>query len=614
MVVLGTLLLGGGVQAWLNYRQALQLTHGLQQNEARVVSARVEAFFSNINNSLISIARMPWGVGEMNASARVDEFESLFRVAPAVSDIVWQDNRGGQHVFLSRTQPNKFNGNSRKQMDLQVKHFSTTPTIVTDPFLRDGLDFNVIIAIDDFYNDGGTTFATVNLRFISALVESIKVGETGVAYIVDASGHIIAHPNIALAMQQGRAFEQQLNQTDSVSIAREGSIGSDGVRKKINTISSSVPIAGTNWRVVVEQDSSEVLKAVISAVLQTTALLGAVLIFALMSGRVLSNRIVKPIETLDKEVKRFAQGDLSARASAVSQDEIGKLADSFNSMAAQLQDYTQTLEQKVADKTRQLEAANQHKSDFLANMSHELRTPLNAVIGFSDALKEEYFGPLNDKQKEYVQDISGSGQHLLSLINDILDLSKIEAGKMELECSRFDIAAAIDTAMVLVRERALRDGIRLQADLAPNLGEMWGDERKIKQVLINLLTNAVKFSHPNGWVIVVARRDINIPSGSASVNSVTISVADAGVGIAAEDQADIFAEFYQVKRGVGAGGAEGGANGPTKQEGTGLGLSLAQRFVQLHGGTIWVESALGKGAKFTFNLPDIDGIGRLKTP
>ena len=601
LVVLGTLLLGGGVQAWLNYRQSLQLTHKLQQNEARVVSTRIEAFFTNINNPLISIARMPWGVGEMKTAARIQEFDSLFRLAPAVSEISWQDKSGVERAFLSRTQPDLFGMTDRKKTEFGQKQFSTTPTIVTPPFLASGLDFNVVIAIEDFYTDGGTTFATVNLRFISSLVEEIKIGKTGVTYIVDASGNIIAHPNISLAMQQGRAFDQELNQTDSVSIRRDGSISSDGIRKKINTISSSVPIAGTTWRVVVEQDSSEVLTPVINTVLQTTALLGLVLVFALFSGRMLSNRIVKPIETLDKEVKRFAEGNLSARASAVSQDEIGKLANSFNSMAAQLQDYTQTLEQKVADKTRQLEAANQHKSDFLANMSHELRTPLNAVIGFSDALKEEYFGPLNDKQKEYVQDISGSGQHLLSLINDILDLSKIEAGKMELELSRFDLTAAIDTAMVLVRERALRHGISLRADLAADLGELWGDERKIKQVLINLLTNAVKFSHLNGGVIVTARRD---------ATAVTISVADTGVGIAVEDQADIFAEFYQVKH--------SSSGSSAKQEGTGLGLSLAQRFVQLHGGEIWVESTLGDGAAFTFTLPlvtcDVDAVDGLKMP
>ncbi len=228
--------------------------------------------------------------------------------------------------------------------------------------------------------------------------------------------------------------------------------------------------------------------------------------------------------------------------------------------------------------------AYRHKSEFLANMSHELRTPLNAVIGFSDVLNQQYFGQLNPKQQEYVKDINESGQHLLSLINDILDLSKIEAGHLDLDLSEFSVPMAIDNAMVLVRERALRHQLELRADIAADVTSIVADQRKFKQVLINLLTNAVKFSYPNGWVEVVARRD---------TNGVMVTVKDCGMGIALEDQAAIFEEFRQLK-----------SSGSAKLEGTGLGLSLAKRLVELHGGRIWVESAPGMGAAFTFTLPD----------
>jgi signal transduction histidine kinase len=237
---------------------------------------------------------------------------------------------------------------------------------------------------------------------------------------------------------------------------------------------------------------------------------------------------------------------------------------------------------EIEEKGRQLEAASQHKSEFLANMSHELRTPLNAIIGFSEVLGERMFGDINEKQEEYVQDILGSGRHLLSLINDILDLSKIEAGRMELEVAEFDLPQAIGNALTLVRERAGRRGIALEETIDERLGAIHGDERKVKQVLLNLLSNALKFTPEGGRIDVRAA----LADGMAE-----ISVTDTGVGIAEEDQGAVFEEFRQV----------GGAD--KKVEGTGLGLPLARKFVEMHGGRLWLESQVGVGSTFTFTLP-----------
>jgi len=238
---------------------------------------------------------------------------------------------------------------------------------------------------------------------------------------------------------------------------------------------------------------------------------------------------------------------------------------------------------EIQDKSAQLEVANKHKSEFLANMSHELRTPLNAIIGFSEVLIERLFGELNAKQEDYLRDIHSSGTHLLTLINDILDLSKIEAGRMELEPSTFDIAGALANAIALVRERALRHSILLGQQVDATLTQITADERKFKQILLNLLSNAVKFTPDGGRVDVLARRD--------NSNAV-ISVHDTGIGIAPEDQAAVFEEFRQV-----------GHDYTKKHEGTGLGLALTKKFVELHGGTIWLESEPGKGSTFTFSIP-----------
>ncbi len=236
----------------------------------------------------------------------------------------------------------------------------------------------------------------------------------------------------------------------------------------------------------------------------------------------------------------------------------------------------------IEQKSRELEAASRHKSEFLANVSHELRTPLNAIIGFSEVLREQLFGPINEKQADYLNDILESGRHLLSLINDILDLSKIEAGRMELEASEFDLPRAIENALILVRERASRHGIALVHDVDPGLGAIRADERKVKQVLLNLLTNALKFTPDGGRVEVRAR---------AVDGSAEISVADTGIGIAAADQATMFEEFRQV----------GAAS--KKVEGTGLGLAISRKFIELHGGRIGVTSEPGRGSTFAFTLP-----------
>ncbi|MEO7741437.1 MAG: ATP-binding protein, partial [Usitatibacter sp.] len=239
---------------------------------------------------------------------------------------------------------------------------------------------------------------------------------------------------------------------------------------------------------------------------------------------------------------------------------------------------------EIQDKGRQLEAANKHKSEFLANMSHELRTPLNAIIGFSEVLQEPMFGVLNEEQAEFIRDIHESGKHLLALINDILDLSKVEAGRMELLVEELDLPSAISNALTLVKERASRHRIRLDSNLDPSLGVIRADERKLKQILLNLLSNAVKFTPEGGAVKVSAR---------AVQGGTEIAVADTGVGIAPADHEAVFEEFRQVGKDI-----------LRKAEGTGLGLGLARRFAELHGGSIRLASELGKGSTFTLFLPD----------
>jgi signal transduction histidine kinase/CheY-like chemotaxis protein len=264
------------------------------------------------------------------------------------------------------------------------------------------------------------------------------------------------------------------------------------------------------------------------------------------------------------------------------------------------------LERRVAERTQQLEAANRAKSDFLANMSHELRTPLNSIIGFSEMLKDGVLGKLEAKQRGFVADIFDAGSHLLSLINDILDLAKVEAGMQQLETGAVDVAALLKASLLVVREKAAARRIKLDTRLDPGLGAMVADERKLKQIVYNLLSNAVKFSPDGGTVMLRARRCtraevvldealpgrlIALPPGEEG-EFLAITVEDTGVGIAEQDLQKLFEPFMQVDSSV-----------ARRHAGTGLGLSLVRRLAELHGGTVGVASRAGAGSRFCVWLP-----------
>jgi signal transduction histidine kinase len=297
----------------------------------------------------------------------------------------------------------------------------------------------------------------------------------------------------------------------------------------------------------------------------------AAIVLALLLGLVLSWSVIGPIQRIDSRLATIASGDFSGHVDVSNRDELGALAANVNRMNDELDRLY-----------RELETASKHKSEFLASMSHELRTPLNAIIGFSQALRERMFGDLNEKQEEYLDDILSSAHHLLSLINDVLDLSKVEAGQVELDVAPFSLRDALESGVVMVRERATTDGVKVAYSADPEVDVVEGDERRIRQVIFNLLSNAVKFT-PAGGAVDVSAAQVN--------GEVRISVADTGPGLGPDDHDRIFEEFQQTDAGV------------EQREGTGLGLALSKQFVELHGGRIWVDSELGEGSTFVFTLP-----------
>jgi signal transduction histidine kinase/ActR/RegA family two-component response regulator len=276
-------------------------------------------------------------------------------------------------------------------------------------------------------------------------------------------------------------------------------------------------------------------------------------------------------------------------------EETAEFLETFASQSA-MAVYNAQLYRELQQKSAELEVMSQHKSEFLASMSHELRTPLNAVIGFSEVLLERLVGDLNERQDEYLRDILNSGKHLLALLNEILDLSKVEAGRMEVEFSTFSVPEAIEHAVSMVRDRAAQHSNTLNQSVAPSVDELTSDELRIRQVLVNLLSNAVKFTPDGGRVDVLAE-----PVGDELV----ITVRDTGDGIVPEDRERIFESFQQGRRGA------------PKEEGTGLGLTLCRRIVTLLGGRIWLESEVGRGSAFYVAVPldarSVEAVGSRET-
>jgi signal transduction histidine kinase/DNA-binding response OmpR family regulator len=330
--------------------------------------------------------------------------------------------------------------------------------------------------------------------------------------------------------------------------------------------------------------------------------------------------IVDPVQQLVDATERVASGDLDKPVQVMTNDEIGELGVSFNKMIAvlkryrtELEGYSKTLQNKVEERTKalrltneelfktnqQLEAVSKLKSEFLMNMSHELRTPLNAIIGFSEILRDQSFGELNERQLKYAQNIVVSGKHLLQLINEILDLAKVESGKTELQFETFPVAGFIAEIVNFARGLGLKKDITVRERLSPKLESVTADRKKLKQIFYNLVGNAIKFTPNNGWVEIST--DVVGDFETSNVEEIVFRrygefcVRDNGIGIDKEDQERVFQEFQQVD-----------GSQARQFEGAGLGLALTKKLVELHGGSIWVESEKGKGSAFYLTLPITD--------
>jgi signal transduction histidine kinase/CheY-like chemotaxis protein len=452
------------------------------------------------------------------------------------------------------------------------------------------------LAIAGTRRDAGVSVAEVNLKLIWDVVSQIKVGERGHAYVVDAQGRLIAHPDISLVLRN-----TDMSRLAQVNAARGTTGGEGGAPERVQesediggrkVLTAYAPVAPLGWLVFVELPATEAYAPLYAALERLALVLLAALGFAVLAGMFLAGRMVGPIQALRAGAERIGGGDLSQQIRIKTGDELEALADQFNVMAGRLKESYAGLEQKVEERTReveeksrQLELASQHKSQFLSSMSHELRTPLNAIIGLTEMMVTNAARFGTEKAAEPLRRVHRAGSHLLGLINQVLDLSKIEAGKLELSPDWVNLTPLINEVVDTARPLAEQNNNRLVVKCQENLGSLTVDPMRLRQILLNLLSNACKFTK-QGEVTLLARKLVN------EGNWIEFAVSDTGIGMTPEQQAKLFEEFTQ-------------ADSSTARQygGTGLGLAITRKLARMMGGDVTLMSEAGKGSTFTVRLP-----------
>lgn len=436
----------------------------------------------------------------------------------------------------------------------------------------------------------GILKAVLNINeFFQPSIFHIRFGKTGHAMLVDSEGKVIICPVLPTG-----AHIADKHLISLVTSPNQGWIKAENdAHGGRNSIVGFAPIEDANqilkgsidksWHSFIRQDPKE-LYSPLYAMLRDVIIYGVLLIGVIITaGLIMSERLVQPIKALQEGAEIIGRGNLDHRLTITSNDEIGVLGDKFNEMTEKLK--RSYLE--IEDSLEKLKEMDKFKSEFISLVSHELRTPLTSIIGFSELLIDRVPGEINMVQEEYIKNVQSSGQQLLEIINNLLDISKLQAGKLELVLSDFDIGGLISEVEGSVMPLINRKELSFENRIEDGIPMIYADRAKIKQTLLNLISNAIKFTPKGGFVrvdvtgTVVHERPM-----------LQISVADTGVGIAAEDRAKIFEEFRQVN-----------STYAREYPGTGLGLSIAKRFVEMHGGFIWVESRPGEGSTFSFRIP-----------
>jgi signal transduction histidine kinase len=618
-LVSGALLTSGLVGLYFSYQENQAAVLRLQRGTTVALASTIQQFIDEAEHQIGWVVEPPDATAPVTAEQRRGEFQKLLRQAPAVSEVRYFDGAGHEQLRVGRLVSATAPAEAASLSQAPLLEARAVRTYFGPVYFDAQSEPHMTIAIADRGNSSGVTVAQLELGYVWDAVSRVRIGSSGYAYIVDRDGRLIAHPDTGLVLQNtdlssSLAFQvaqigpvqgrQTRGDSGVVDPLEEGVIvisqlegqrfpGEPG--RSSDHLVAYETITPLGWAVFVDQPLEEAFGPVRAAITRTVLLLLLGLLLAVLASLYFVRKMVTPIQALQEGAVRIGAGALDQRIEVRTGDELESLAEQFNAMATQLRESYADLEQKVEDRTREvaeksreLELASRHKSQFLANMSHELRTPLNAIIGYSEMLQEEAEEIGEQTFLPDLQKINAAGKHLLGLINDILDLSKIEAGRMDLFLETFEVHQLVEEVQAIVQPLVEKNGNTLIIECPDTMGAMHADQTKLRQALFNLMSNASKFTE-RGTISLTATREV-----SSGEEWVSFAVSDTGIGMTEEQVGRLFEAFSQAE-----------ASTRSQYGGTGLGLAISRHFCRLMGGDLTVASTYGQGSTFTVRLPAV---------
>jgi signal transduction histidine kinase len=601
ILVGGALLTSGLIEIYFSYQENKAALIQIQREKALAATAKIKQFIEEHERKINWIARSPWVTRAVAPNQRRIEYLRLLHQYPAVTAIRYLDPSGLEQLHVSRLGLDAVGSKADFSRDSNFLKVEPGNTYFSPVYFRKGSEPYMSIAIAGPPKEStppgspiwDVTVAEVNLKFIWDVVSRIEAGKAGRAYTVDAGGNLIAHTDISLVLKK-----MNLSSLSQVAGARKYSSKPEEWQERVSiardlqgqrVLTTYAVTSPPGWFVFIEQPLTEAFRSLYASIFRTALLLIVGIGLSVLASLVLTHRMVTPIRTLQEGAARIGAGDLGHRIEVRTGDELETLGEEFNHMTTRLQESYANLEEKVEKRTHelaealaQLEIASKHKSEFLANMSHELRTPLNAILGYTELILDKIYGDVPDKIRDVLERLEKNGRHLLGLINDVLDLSKIEAGQLTLSLNDYSMPEVVHTVVNSVESLAEEKNLALEVSVSPDLTVGKGDEQRIVQVFLNLVGNAIKFTEEGEVKVEVTSSD----------SKFFVAVSDTGPGLSVADQHRIFEEFHQAD-----------SSSTKKKGGTGLGLAISKKIVAMHGGRIWVESSPGQGSTFWFTLP-----------
>jgi len=547
----------------------------IQREQAEAAAAKIGQFIKELESQVGWTTQLPWTAGTID-QRRFDGLR-LLRQVPAVTELSQVDSSGKEQLRVSRLAMDVIGSQIDFSREPKFTEAVAKKVYYGPVYFRRESEPYMTLSLAGTGRDAGVSVAEVNLKLIWEVVSQIKVGERGQAYVIDAQGRLVAHPDISLVLRN-----TDMTQLAQVKAARAAGSGAPTEPMQVardvrgrEVLTAYAPIAPLGWLMFVELPADEAYAPLYAAIERSGALLLAGLALAFFSGLFLARRMVVPIQTIRRGAARIGGGDLSQRITIQTGDELETLADQFNSMAAQLEDSYTSLERKVEERTHQLEVANLAKSRFLAAASHDLRQPLQALGMFVDQLRDQMKTAEGGRLVERIDVAVGA---MNELFNALLDISRLDAGVLSTNITAVPIARLLkrieDTFAGAAREKGL--SLRVVSSSA------WvrSDVILLERVLLNLVSNAVRYTSSGGIVVGCRRRG----------QQIHIEVCDTGPGIPEDQRRNIFGEFYRISKGDTHGGL-------------GLGLAIVDRLCKLLDHPIELTSVVGKGSRFSVAIP-----------